>query len=234
MNIGIVCAMPMEARGLTRMQLPFCQPVRVFNHYTIVRSGVGGLNAQRATQALQRQGVDAILSWGCAAGLCPDLKSGAMVLPSAVIDPEGQHIAVDRQLHQSLLKRLCADAGIRTDLAMSYDEPVTSRQQKAALYQRFGAIALDMESAAIALLARSYQLPFAAVRVVLDPADQALPNTALQGLQSDGSFALGKGLRALARQPSDIIDLTRLAINSFRANKALRWAASQVTSEALH
>jgi adenosylhomocysteine nucleosidase len=111
---------------------------------------------------------------------------------------------------------------------MSSDSPVVSRQQKAALYQRYGAVAVDMESAALAQVARSCDLPFATVRVILDPAGQALPEAVIQGMEDDGSFAKGRCLRYLLKRPSDLIGMVCLAIHSLRARSSLQRVARQI------
>ena len=84
MDIGIVCAMPLEAAGLTRRPTPRGQAVRISEHCLLVCSGVGPQHAHRATLTLHQHGVGAVLSWGCAAGLQPHASPGTLVLPSVV------------------------------------------------------------------------------------------------------------------------------------------------------
>ncbi len=233
MHLGIVYAMPMEARGLTKSAPPRFQPLQISDHCTVIRAGIGGSNARRAATVLRDAGVEALLSWGCAAGLDPEIEPGTIVVPTAVLAPDGEKIKVDQRLHSSLCQALSGGVPIRTECSMSSDSPVVSRQQKAMLYQRYAAVAVDMESAAIAQAARSFDLPFAAVRVVLDPAGQGLPEAVIQGMEDDGSFAIGRCLRCLLKRPSDVLGMVSLAIHSWRASRSLQRVARQIRTRTI-
>ena len=230
MNLGIIYAMPMEGRGFGPIGVQRFQAIQISEHCTIMRSGIGAANVQRAVIALHDAGVDAVLSWGCAAGLHPHIEPGALLVPTSVIDVDGETIEVDPQLHAGIRKRLCEPVPCVESLAASA-APVVSLVQKADLYARHGAVAVDMESAAIALAARSIGLPFAAVRVVLDPCSQALPDSVIAGMQDDGSFAIGRCLKSLSKRPSDLIAMIGLAVNSRRASTTLRRVAAILISE---
>jgi adenosylhomocysteine nucleosidase len=59
--------------------------------------------------------------------------------------------------------------------------------------------------------------PFAALRVISDSADQALPPAALTAMNPDGSIALGRVLWSVARSPSQIPALIRTGRESDKA-----------------
>ena len=108
---------------------------------------------------------------------------------------------------------------------MDQDEPrgevVASATAKAALYARTGAVAVDLESAAVARIARRHGLPFAVLRAVCDGAGRDLPRAALVAL--DGAGRIG-GLRvawAAATRPWELVDLIRLGGDAARARHAL-------------
>jgi hypothetical protein len=90
------------------------------------------------------------------------------------------------------------------------------------LWRDSGACAVDMESQAAALAARRHGLPFAACRVVLDPAWRSLPGSALAALREDGRTDTLALLRALAGAPREIGPLAALALDAWRARRALR------------
>jgi hypothetical protein len=108
------------------------------------------------------------------------------------------------------------------------DAPLASRAAKAQLWQAGGALAVDMESHAAALAARRLDLPFAAVRVVLDPARRSLPPCALKGMREDGGTDLAALLRALARAPGQLGPLVLLACDARRARNSLREVRAQL------
>jgi hypothetical protein len=81
-----------------------------------------------------------------------------------------------------------------------------------------------MESHVAALAAQRHGLPFAALRVVLDPAWRALPPAATAGLCADGAVALLPVLRALAARPGQLAQLAVLAADLRTARRGLRAA----------
>ena len=94
--------------------------------------------------------------------------------------------------------------------------------EKAKLRQRTDAAAVDMESHIAAGFALASGLPFAALRVISDPASRALPAIATQALKENGNVDLLKVLRAIAREPSVIPHLMRTGRDFNRAIMTLR------------
>jgi nucleoside phosphorylase len=63
---------------------------------------------------------------------------------------------------------------------------IGSLSEKAALFQQTGAAAVDMESLAIAEIAHTHQLPFIAIRVIVDSAGDTLPRAVTAAADSEG------------------------------------------------
>jgi hypothetical protein len=105
--------------------------------------------------------------------------------------------------------------------------PVADADAKASLARRSGASAVDMESHLAALAARRYGLPFAALRVVTDPAHRGIPACAIAALHGDGGAALAPLLRALASNPAELPMLAALAADAFTARRCLRAARAR-------
>jgi hypothetical protein len=76
----------------------------------------------------------------------------------------------------------------------------------------------DMESHIAARVAAENAVPFAACRVVIDPADEELPPAAEVGLREDGKPDLRAVLISLALRPA----LVRIAYHAAIARAALR------------
>jgi hopanoid-associated phosphorylase len=160
-----------------------------------------------------------ILSFGCAGALDPDLRAGDCVVASSVTRGGAGTLAADPAWTRALQERL---PRARCGALAGLEAPLASRAGKAQLWQAGGALAVDMESHAAALAARRLELPFAAVRVVLDPAWRSLPPCALQGMRADGGTDLAALLRALAGAPGQLGPLVLLALDAWRARRALR------------
>jgi len=165
-----------------------------------------------------------IVSFGCAGGLDPALAAGACIVPDAVLTDHGE-FAADAAWTRALRARL---PQARAGLLRGIDAPLATHADKARLWRDCGAGAVDMESHAAALAARRHGLPFVACRVVLDPAWRSLPGCALAALREDGGTDVAALLRALAAAPRELGPLAALALDAWRARRALRHVRAQL------
>ena len=99
---------------------------------------------------------------------------------------------------------------------------VAAKACKAALHSETGAAAVDMESHIAAAYAAEAGLPFAALRVIADPASRALPVLAMAAIKPNGDIDLRKVLRGVARDPSSLRALVSTGIDFNRALRTLR------------
>jgi nucleoside phosphorylase len=102
------------------------------------------------------------------------------------------------------------------------EEVVMARARKAALRSVTGAAAVDMESHIAADYATKAGLPFAALRVISDPADRSLPALAKTAIKPNGDVDLRKILRGVVRNPRLLRALVSTGIDFNRALKSLR------------
>ncbi|NIF75047.1 hypothetical protein F3J16_33515, partial [Burkholderia sp. Ap-962] len=99
--------------------------------------------------------------------------------------------------------------------------PVVDAQQKAALHARHGALAVDMESHIAGAFAAARGVPFAVCRAIVDPSWRTLPSAATAGLRDDGTTTILPILRELAKQPSQLGALLKLAGDARAAKTTL-------------
>ncbi|MDD5629704.1 MAG: 1-hydroxy-2-methyl-2-butenyl 4-diphosphate reductase [Elusimicrobia bacterium] len=129
---------------------------------TVLRTGMGPAAASAALAGLQaRPGL--VISAGFAGALQPDLRCGDLV--AAELTPCPDPAAALRRLRPEV--RFGAIAGS--------DRVLRLPAEKADLGRRTGALAVDMESAAVGGWARGRGLPALAVRVIFDELDRPLP-----------------------------------------------------------
>jgi adenosylhomocysteine nucleosidase len=198
---------------------------------TVVCAG-GQLQLKRAIENALRQGCRGILSFGISGGLAPHLKPGTCVVASSVIAEHGRY-ATHRDWARSLIEmvRDAAEsegaggpAALRdvslADIAGS-DVPLACTDAKRSLYQKTGAVAVDMESHVAARIAAEHRVPFAAFRVITDPSDRALPPAALVATRLEGSIDVAAVTRSVIRCPRQVPTLFRLALDSWAARRTL-------------
>lgn len=153
----------------------------------------------------------ALVSFGIAGGLHPGLEPGACLIASQVVCPLGATYDADPAWRDALAAAL---GGAPVATFAGVDTPLAGIDGKRALHDETGAMIVDMESHIVARVARSKNLPFAAIRVVADPAGRQLPHAATVGMRADGSVDIAAVLRSLARDPRQVPSLIRTALDA--------------------
>ena len=186
-----------------------------------VRAIAAGGDAVRLAREIERAILDgggALLSFGIAAGLAPELVPGTLVVASRVVARE-EHYATDPAWSSRLRQAL--PQSVEGVLA-GVDAPLATASAKRALAEATGAVAADMESHLAARAAARRSLPFAVLRAIADAAGRALPAAALVGLRGDGRMDLPAVAGALVRRPSEFAAVLGVAADARTALKALR------------
>ncbi len=176
--------------------------------------------AERAAERLVSRGVTALLSFGVAGGLDPALAAGALVVPARVVAADGQWRA-----HPPLVAAL---GGPTASAVWAESRPVASAVEKSALLAASGAVAVDIESGAVARVAARAGLKFAVLRAICDPAQRNLPRAALVATREDGGVAAGPLAAALLARPWEIAGLLLLAREMGAAKRALAARAREL------
>ena len=215
--IGVITGLPVEAEILKPLEAK-----------GLVRLGVAGASEAKAA-ALARQmakdGARALMSFGICGGLVPEVKVGDLILADSVHHHRGTHWPTDESWRRAVQSALAADARSRTrvHLGRLAGSPVIVHQPdaKRALAEKAKAIAVDMESHAVAEVADALQLPLLVVRTCSDSVQRAFPMAALEAVSLDGSFRVLPVTKALAKKPWLIPPLVRLALETRQALKTL-------------
>jgi len=213
--LGIIAALEMERRWIGAPE-----PL-------VELSGVGDARAENAAHRLVDRGATALVSWGVAGGLDPDLEPGTVVLPGVVVHTDGSNSRVDVAWRDRLLMRLQSRVVISTSPLVHATQPVTTTSDKMELYRQTGAAAVDMESAAVAVVAYEAGIPFIVVRVVVDAAGVRLPEVAVTMCDEGGRLKRSALLR-LIFQPGEWRGMLRLGQANAAAGRSMRklWSAA--------
>jgi adenosylhomocysteine nucleosidase len=170
-----------------------------------------------AAESAARCGYRGIISFGVAGGLASSLRPGDWVVASSIMDAETSR-TTDRVWSNKLVDvigkaRYAPIAGV--------DDPIAEPAAKRELHRTTGAVAVDMESHVVAKLAAAHGLAFTAVRVIVDPAERAIPPAALVGMNDDGRTDVPAILRELIARPSQLAHLARIAVDAFIARSEM-------------
>jgi hopanoid-associated phosphorylase len=218
-RLGVIVGLPQEAAILKR----------VLGKAVPLMSCAGAQPARAAQGAadLVARGAKALLSFGFAGGLDASLRPGDIIVGAGVVGSDGKM----RETDDALAQRLCAaldeaDCRWMAGLVAGADQALATTAAKRALAARTGAVIVDMESHAVAAAG----VPFAILRVVVDPAERALPASVLAAVDSSGRINIAPLIAGLLRHPREIGALLALARDNRPARSSLRRAAAAVGS----
>lgn len=183
-----------------------------------VLSGVGMDQAHLASRWLTGQGVSVLASMGISGGLHPDIKPGALIIAESVLEllesgngGKTNLVWASQNSCAEYLHKVLAGKGFELHLGkvISTRQAVLTSEGKKSLYQKSGALAVDMECAAVAHSAREAGIPFFALRAVCDPCEQTIPPDISNSLNENGQIKPWFIMRKLLRRPSLVKDLLR-------------------------
>ncbi len=222
-----MAATPYEANALTHTRLSTGQLYLLADNVWLIVAGVGRQAATQAIQRLLEQGVTHLMSWGVAGGLQPGLTSASILLPTT-IKADKQQFFVDADWHNALLQQLTGLFKVHQGSIANSDKVLSDISDKQGLYAASQALAVDMESAAIARAADQQGLPFVVLRVVADPAELGLPSALLQSLNRNGQVNIARLLLNLLLRPWQCLIFMRIARSSYQALLILKLLAKQL------
>src|ERR1044071_4035832 len=199
-----VVGMAFEARIAARLGVP-------------VVCGGDGTHLEKSLARAMAAGCRGLISFGVAGGLAPGLKPGTCIIGSSVID-EGEERLTDARWSQRL-RRIIPDTQYGPLLGVR--QPIALAEDKSALHEKTGALAVDMESHVVARAAAQHGVPLAAIRVVVDPVERTIPRSALAGTRPDGTIDPLAVARSLMRYPRDLAGLVRMSLDARAARATL-------------
>src|SRR5713226_9065262 len=163
-----------------------------------------------------------VISFGVAGGLDPSLKSGDVVVATEVFAGDTRFLAGLALNEEMIASAALGRRRVVRGVLAGVEQVIAATTCKAMLHSETGAAAVDMESHIAAAYAAEAGLPFAALRVISDPASRALPALAMSAIKPNGDIDLRRVLRGVARNPSTLRALVSTGIDFNRALRSLR------------
>jgi adenosylhomocysteine nucleosidase len=187
----------------------------------LIESGPGSSRVAQAAHAL----IDAhrprvVVSAGFAGGLVSGVARQDLVVADSVLDGlRGTEIAVDSV---QMLPWLAEVRNLHVGRVLTFDRVVRLAEEKRSLGSRHGALAVDMESFAVAEVCRSREAIFLNIRAISDAVDDELPPD-IGRLLAQRSFAgqLGAAVGSVLRRPAALKDLFGLHQNALASSSRL-------------
>jgi len=225
-EIGIVCSLPLEIGDF----LGRCQRIKTYSggpfkfvgglydgiRVAVVEAGTGPVRARRATLALLDAHRPAwIISTGFAGALQPELKIGNIVVANEIVGLQGEPLKIDVGMNSDPAR------GLHVGRTLTVDKMIRTIIEKQTLSAQTGAIAVDMESLAVATVCRETKTRFMAVRAISDDMSADLPPEVLSLVGETGAIRFGAVIGSLWKRPSSIKDMWRMREHAMDASEKL-------------
>lgn len=221
-KLGIITALPAEANCLTQYAFQTQMISAISDNTLVLISGIGAQNAAFAAQKLINEGVTTLVSWGTAGSLSENLQPGDIVLPESVQLSHDQIYRVDQNWRQQLIKQITPEINPHGGSLLHSNEVITTAEQKSQLHDDTEAVAVDMESGAVAQIADQRGLPFLIIRSIVDSSTESIPTTAINSIDEFGQTKPIALMTNLIKKPGDIPKLIRLGKHFRLARKSLQ------------
>jgi adenosylhomocysteine nucleosidase len=229
-HVGLVYALSIESGGLIDLLSGVIQikgagfiareGALAGRRLVVVEAGAGRENAAHATRALIAGHQPRwIISAGFAGGLQPSLRYGDILMANEIVDLAGHRLGIDFKVDPAVL---AATPRLHVGRLLTVDSVVYQATAKQALGQTHGALAVDMESSAVAQVCREERVRFLSVRVISDAVDHELPSDVDHLVRQKSTLGrLGAAAGAIARRPSSVKDMWRLKEDAIAASDRL-------------
>ncbi|HVA81083.1 MAG TPA: hypothetical protein VNF29_09165 [Candidatus Binataceae bacterium] len=235
---------PFKRRLKSRRALddPYLRGFRAQLGATEIVAVATGIGMERAQAAARRAldlypDVDLVLGTGVAGALSSGLVAGDLVVADRILTDRGdgaagaaEQVAAIDPATLSELGRYLRTAGVAysTGAILTTHHVLTTGSDKRAAKERTGAIAVDMETAAIAAETHARGLRFAAIRAVMDGVDEEVVGARMADQNGDVRPLQATGF--LIRNPGVVIRLPRMMLNLGRAARSLAIALEAIVT----
>ena len=163
---------------------PTRREAQAIGHGAVAGATAAAVASLLDVASLDRSGAVLVIAGVCG-GLDPSLAPGSIIVARGVSNSDGVDLAPSPRLLNAAQHVLRARRrAFVSSRLLTVGAPVASRRAKTELWNTHGAGGIDMETYGLALATEQRQIPWIAIRAVLDPASAALPSS-LRGWRPD-------------------------------------------------
>jgi adenosylhomocysteine nucleosidase len=206
--------------------------------FTVIGHGIGHKRASDVARRAfdQISGAELVIGTGVVGALSSGLKPGDLILADRVLalHPEAgsaEHVAAADKERVRDIGRSLAMAGIAysTGALLTSHQVLKTGAEKRRAKESTGAIAVDMETAALAAEAVARGVPFLALRAVLDQVDDDVFGAEIA--DEGGAVRPGAAVSYLLRNPGAMLKVPQMLRNLSRATAAIADALTAIAYE---
>ena len=211
-GIGILVALPIEARGLGKRQVPVGELVELAPHVYLLISGMGADRAQEAVCTFHARGLYQIINCGFAGALRQGVRTGELFVPDAVCSAKDRCLLpMDSSWRQELCEQLhsCGQPAVPGRLYSASEVLLNSEQRRAAALASQADL-VDMEGYAVVTKAYALGMEPLLLKVILDQYGTRIPSCVAQHVDVWGRPDGRAFVAHLLRYPQECLDLWRL------------------------
>jgi nucleoside phosphorylase len=144
----------------------------------LLQGGIGRDRARASVLAASRRfRLQAVWSLGFAGGLADRLRSGDLIYPVALLDDAAPDaLPLPLAPHHAVVSAALRGASLSIDTGplLTVDALLQTAEAKRAAHLRTGAVAVDMEAAGVAAAAQDLDIPWTALKAIVDAAGSPL------------------------------------------------------------
>ena len=190
-------------------------------HVAMAISGAGRQAAARAADALiLGHRPPLVISAGFCGALSPEVRRHDVVVADSLADAAGNVIQLDRSRWAPALP--APPPRVHVGRLLTVDEIVRRAAEKRQLGEKHQALAVDLESLAVAEVCRRQGVPILVIRIATDALDDELPREVDRlTRQRTRAGRWGAAFGAILSRPGVIKDLYKLRENALTASDRL-------------
>lgn len=229
-DVVVLFALGIESSGL-KQRLESPTPVKLQGRkatlgklgdlvVAVVDSGVGRKQAAAATRdIIEIIAPKWIVSAGFAGGLHSQLKRGHVLMADRVCDLSGKETLIPLNLTP---EQIAASPGLHVGRLLTVDKIIRTVEEKRELGETRDALAVDMETLAVAEACQEMKRKMLSVRIISDTVEQPLPRD-LEKMMSQKTTAgmLGAAAATLFNRPASVKDMWNLHAMASKASDQL-------------
>jgi adenosylhomocysteine nucleosidase len=210
-HIGILTALHPEAVTLARKP-EVNTLITLSEQTTLLVCGMGAERARQGAERLLANGAQALIGMGMAGALAGHVRTGDVIIADRILGEGNRYYETDAGWRTAAINAITGlGIPVQGGSLLHSAHIVRRARDKQALHHATGALAVDMESAAMLEVATGNNIPSLVLRVIIDTANMIIPDFIIAHSDDYGRPRGRAIMLSLLKQPGQLPHLVRLA-----------------------